>query len=241
MTLQYSTNFEAALEILKLEEEPMHYKRITELAIERKLLPPASDARKTPDQTMYAELYRSVKSAEQKNSIPNFKLLGKGIFSLHPLYRSEIIQRDTQGLTPLQNIQKIVEEQNKKIHRELLQLLLSMNPYSFEQVCGAYFKEMGYQDVDVTKRSNDGGVDVIANVKLGINEMLGGAQRMESSYVQQLIDQGAYGEALQEIKARFTESQVEGKLYLGDLFRAHGKYEKALKLANELLQCLKVR
>ena len=144
MTTPYLTNLESALEILKLENEPMHYKDITESAIERKLIPPASDTRKTPHLTMYTELYRSIKSAEQKNSIPNLKPLGKGIFSLHPLYHSEITQRKTESLTPLQKIQNIIKEQNEKIHSDLLHLLLSMNPYSFEQVCGAYFNEMGY-------------------------------------------------------------------------------------------------
>lgn len=40
--------------------------------------------------------------------------------------------------------------------------------YAFEHLVKRLLEEMNYDDVEVTTRSNDGGVDVVADIELGI-------------------------------------------------------------------------
>ncbi|MEO9214559.1 MAG: restriction endonuclease [Rhodanobacter sp.] len=42
---------------------------------------------------------------------------------------------------------------------DLLGILKSLPPYGFELICGRLLREHGFEDVDVTQRSRDGGID----------------------------------------------------------------------------------
>ncbi len=41
-----------------------------------------------------------------------------------------------------------------------------MDPYQFEHLIGELLSELGYENVDVTKQSGDGGIDVVADLTL---------------------------------------------------------------------------
>ena len=63
-------------------------------------------------------------------------------------------------------------KQNEKAVRKQLELHLSeMNPYRFEHLIKRLLEEMGYDDVEVTAASNDKGVDVVADIELGISRV----------------------------------------------------------------------
>ena len=51
------------------------------------------------------------------------------------------------------------------------ELLLDMDASAFEHLVKRLLEEMDYQDVEVTSPSNDGGVDVIARIELGITSV----------------------------------------------------------------------
>ena len=57
------------------------------------------------------------------------------------------------------------------VRQELTEYLQNMNPYSFEHLIKRLLEEMGYDDVEVTAASNDKGVDVVADIELGISRV----------------------------------------------------------------------
>jgi len=69
---------------------------------------------------------------------------------------------------PLTQIRELQFKQNQQIRQQMMDALAQMNPYSFEQFVAELLEAMGYTDVQVTQKSRDGGVDVIANIKVGI-------------------------------------------------------------------------
>ena len=46
-----------------------------------------------------------------------------------------------------------------------------MNPFVFEHLIKLLLEEMGYEDVEVTSPTNDKGVDVVAEIELGITRV----------------------------------------------------------------------
>src|ERR1700722_17759149 len=67
---------EAAAEVLRLSGKPMHYKEITELAIEKNLL---SHVGKSPEVTMGARLAALLKKEDKTNPIIRVKPGGFGL------------------------------------------------------------------------------------------------------------------------------------------------------------------
>jgi hypothetical protein len=61
----YLTFLEAAKEILIDNPNGLHYKEITNLAIKKKLIPPASENRRTPHASLNTELIRANQKAER--------------------------------------------------------------------------------------------------------------------------------------------------------------------------------
>lgn len=59
------------------------------------------------------------------------------------------------------------EGQKRRLHASLLK----MHPYAFEHLVRDLLTEMGYDDATVTKQSGDKGIDVVANVQVGITSV----------------------------------------------------------------------
>ena len=68
-------------------------------------------------------------------------------------------------------LRKLVKQINDDARAQLDQYLQEMNPYKFEELIKHLLEEIGYVDVDVTPRSNDKGVDVVANIEVGISQV----------------------------------------------------------------------
>ena len=54
---------------------------------------------------------------------------------------------------------------------DLLGRLAVMDPYALERLVGDLLDAMGYREVQVTKASNDKGVDVVGTIEVGITEV----------------------------------------------------------------------
>lgn len=74
----------------------------------------------------------------------------------------EIHQKARQGITQTE----IIEEQQETApeifesrHNNLLDVLLSLSPKGFEEICAMLLRESDFEDVTVTGRSHDGGID----------------------------------------------------------------------------------
>jgi restriction system protein len=138
---------DAAFQILKEAGEPLSYKEIAAKALEQSLIVTGG---KTPDATMGAQLYWDIKN----NKNTKFKKVGKGTFALK--------EQTASVSSPL----LLIENQNEMVRKALQAKLLEMDPYQFEFLIGDLLQAVGYEDVEVTKRSGDGGVDLTANLTL---------------------------------------------------------------------------
>ena len=70
-----------------------------------------------------------------------------------------------------QQIRKLTKELEEKVRKDLLEYLLQMNPKAFEILVGLLLLEMDYVNVEVVGESGDGGVDVIAEIELGVTSV----------------------------------------------------------------------
>ena len=68
-------------------------------------------------------------------------------------------------------IEMLVSKKNLTARQELTEDLQEMNPYAFEHLIKRLLDDMGYDNVEVTAASNDKGVDVVADIELGISRV----------------------------------------------------------------------
>jgi restriction endonuclease Mrr len=138
---------DAAVEILRKANEPLSAIEIASRATQEGLIQTEG---KTPEATMAAQLYVDI----NKNKDSRFKKVGRGRFSLRE-------QNDSPSSSLF-----LIEKQNSLVKHALMKKLTEMDAYQFEFLVGDLLKEIGYENVTVTKRSGDKGVDVIANLTM---------------------------------------------------------------------------
>ena len=78
---------------------------------------------------------------------------------------------EARGDRSHRNLLLQARKQADVVRAQLRERLLSMDPFAFEHLVKRLLEEMDYQDVEVTKQSGDGGVDVIAEIELGITSV----------------------------------------------------------------------
>lgn len=125
------------------DKKPMHYRMITEKALECNLL---NTEGKTPEATMYAQILTEINRSKKRGKQPRFVQHGKGYASLS--------QWMGRGLA------FEIEKHNQEICKKLHKKLFALKPVEFEELVGQLLAEMGFEEIEVTKRSNDGGIDV---------------------------------------------------------------------------------
>jgi len=138
----------AALKILERTNKPMTAAEITKIAVDENLIDSIGE---TPEATMAAQIYVDIK--KDKNS--PFRKIGKGLFILK--------KKSNSTNSPA----VFVEDQNELTKSRLKEKVHSMDPFQFEYLIGDLLKEIGYENVIVTKSSGDKGIDVIANLTVG--------------------------------------------------------------------------
>ena len=80
-------------------------------------------------------------------------------------------QGDNGGQSFDLTIHKLVNDNNRTVNKQLREFLQTMDPYQFEYLIKWLLEEMGYDNVEVTGGSNDKGVDVVADIELGISRV----------------------------------------------------------------------
>lgn len=128
----------------------LHYRDITRLALDQHLVDTSG---KTPEATMYAQILTEVKRRRQRDEPQRFMLLGKGMVSLAKWQASGIAYQ--------------VDEANKKARETLLKHIKALPPYDFENMVSQLLLALGFEEVEVTNRSNDGGIDVRGTLVVG--------------------------------------------------------------------------
>lgn len=135
----------SAEKILKefANKTPMHYRTITEKANELDLLDTQG---KTPEATMYAQILMEIRRHKSRGLVPRFIQHGKGMVSLS----------SWQGT----GLSHQIEQHNAKIRSQLLKQLLKMDWVKFEELIGELLAKMGFDEIQITPKAGDGGIDV---------------------------------------------------------------------------------
>lgn len=101
------------------------------------------------------------------------ELSDKEIESIHYkwafYFRTLRKEKSGKGKQTAASVEKIDVEELPDASEEtisLLDILRSLSPYGFEKICGRLLREYGFEDVVVTQRSRDGGIDGYAKLRL---------------------------------------------------------------------------
>jgi restriction system protein len=85
------------------------------------------------------------------------------------------VSEDTPELSgsPLTTVAaaRLSRQLTQDARNQLGEYLAMMNPFKFEELVKFLLEEMGYTDVETTSPTNDKGVDVVANIELGISSV----------------------------------------------------------------------
>jgi restriction system protein len=131
-------------------KKPMHYKEITQKALQKGWLVTGG---KTPDATMYAQVITAIKRQQKRGERPCFVQHGRGFVGLS--------QWMGHGL------EFQIGQHNQQIRKALRERLFAMNSGEFEELISLLLAEMGFEMIEVTKRSGDGGIDVRGTLVVG--------------------------------------------------------------------------
>lgn len=130
--------------------KPMHYKEITETAVKEGWLVTSG---KTPEATMYAQVITEIKRQQKRGELPRFVQHGRGYVGLS--------QWMGRGLAFQ------IEQHNHQVRKGLRMRLLAMAPGEFEELISQLLGEIGFEMIQVTKHSGDGGIDVRGTLVVG--------------------------------------------------------------------------
>ena len=70
-----------------------------------------------------------------------------------------------------QQIRSLVHQQDISVRESIADILSGLDPFAFEHLVKRLLESMTYENVEVTSRSGDGGVDVVADIELGITSV----------------------------------------------------------------------
>jgi len=138
----------AASKVLEMNPLPLSAADIARIAIESGLIDTVGA---TPEATMGAQIYVDIK----KNKNSDFINVGKGLFSLKK--KNAIVD------SPL----LFIENKNELTKNKLKEILHTMDPFQFEYLVADLLQKIGYEDINVTKKSGDKGIDIVANLSIG--------------------------------------------------------------------------
>ena len=169
------------------DREPMHYRTLTERALEFKLI---STSGQTPAATMYAQILTEIRRHQESGKSPRFVKHGRGMVGLTAWLPVGVARR--------------IEEQNREVRRALLERVSQSSPAAFENLVGELLVAIGFEGVQVTRQSHDGGIDVRGTLVVGDAvriRMAVQAKRWENNVQKPVVQQvrgslGAHEQAL---------------------------------------------
>lgn len=143
---------DAAAQVLERfgRKEPMHYKEITRLAMAHDLI--ATEG-KTPEASLLAQIGTDLERRERRGEKPRFTRHGRGYIGL--------ARWTAKGLTFQ------IEQHNVSVRKELHAWIRSRSSSGFEQLARTLLMKLGFEEVEVSGGSGDGGIDVLGVMVTG--------------------------------------------------------------------------
>ena len=102
---------------------------------------------------MYSMILTEIRRREARGESARFVQHGRGMVGL-AAWRPPDVAR-------------LVEQKNREVHQALLDRARDGSPEAFEQLVGELLLAMGFQDVEVTSISGDGGIDLRGTLVVG--------------------------------------------------------------------------
>ncbi len=133
------------------KQQPLHYRDITQQAFSLGLIETNG---RTPEATLYASVLEEIARRNKRGVSPRFVKLGCGFLGLSRW-------QEDQGLAAQ------IERHNASVHLQMLTQLTSMPPDQFESLIGEMLATIGFEKVEVTNWSGDGGIDVRGTLVVG--------------------------------------------------------------------------
>lgn len=150
--LKFLSFTDAAEKVLKeyAHKKPMHYKEIIRLALKNKWI---STKGLTPETTLTASIGSENRRRQARGEEARFIAHGKGMYGLS--------MWEPKGLA------KEIQQKNKEEKRKLQNILMTIKPRRFEELIGELLAETGFENVEVTTKHGDGGIDVKGDLIVG--------------------------------------------------------------------------
>jgi len=119
----------------------------------------------------------------------------------------------------------LLQEHENELRDNIQNILFGMDPYYFEEICGRLLRSMGFRNVEVTKKSADGGIDGYGDLRIGIVTVHAAFQckRWKDAVSRKSIDefrgatQGKYDQAIFITTSRFTEGAQKESIRVGSI------------------------
>lgn len=152
-----STLRTAAMQVLAEATGPLSAEEITQRAQEQGIL---SSGSRTPAASVGAAIYMDIK----RNPNSPFVQTGPNRFTLKPgALLDETAPKESVEL----DLDEEIAHHNQRVKERLLQALKEMHPKAFEHLIERLLERLGYEGVEVTPYSRDGGIDVKATLTVG--------------------------------------------------------------------------
>ena len=87
------------------------------------------------------------------------------------LYLKPSVDEDAAAAGDHSQVWALVRQHANAVRDSLRRQLHDMDPFAFERLIKRLLEEMDYQNVEVTSRSSDGGVDVVGDIEVGITSV----------------------------------------------------------------------
>lgn len=132
------------------DRRPMHYRAIAAAALAKGLIQTAG---RTPEATMYSQMLTETKRRVRRGEQPRFMMHGKGYVGLTKWVDHGLAYQ--------------IARHNREVRGLLLEHLKASDWAAFEELIGHLLGELGFEDVTVTSRQGDGGIDVRGTLMVG--------------------------------------------------------------------------
>lgn len=139
------TYADIAYKILRQNNEvrSLHYKSIAHKAFQQNLLD--SDDLIVAG-NVSSSINAEIRKAKMNDEESRFISYGKGKYGL--------TENEPTGIF------KDIKEKNNAVKKALLASVMEMPPYGFENLVGEVLRHLGFENIEVTQKSGDGGIDV---------------------------------------------------------------------------------
>ena len=132
------------------DKKPLHYREITDIAIKKGWLVTHG---KTPESTMSALVNAEIRRHQTRGKRPRFAKHGRGFIGL-----SRWMGR---------GLEFQIEQHNMQVRKDLQERVLALKPMEFEKLVADLLVEMGFDNLEVTQLSGDGGIDIRGTLVVG--------------------------------------------------------------------------